>query len=244
MGPPKGRSLSRVTDCEHPHEERAQSCRPCRMKARKGEAMERAAARRLTPCKFEGCARRIYVRGWCAHHYQNWLLRGDPRPVSRTLTPEYRAAIQRSRALPKTPRLRECKRGHAMDDANTYVHPNRSIRECVACRRERNKALGKKYRPVIVKPDVRRYVMERDAWTCAYGGCPATTIDHVAPKAVRRRFGIDDNDPAFLVAACFDHNIAKMTRKLYPRGFDASRLPGDGWRMWDGSAESLREVVR
>lgn len=88
----------------------------------------------------------------------------------------------------------------------------------------------------------RETVLERDNWRCAYGGCQATTIDHVVAKALRRHHHIAHDDTRYLVAACLAHNVAKGTRKLYPPGFDVSLLPGKGWIEWAGGP--LPEVRR
>jgi hypothetical protein len=72
---------------------------------------------------------------------------------------------------------------------------------------------------------------------CAYcGGANgrAVHIDHVVPRAIRRRFGIADSDARYHVPSCFADNIRKGTRKYYPAGFDVSLLPGKGWQLWDG----------
>lgn len=68
------------------------------------------------------------------------------------------------------------------------------------------------------------------------------TIEHVVPVALRRRYAIAHDDERFLVPACISHNVRKGTRKLYPRGFDTSLLPGRGWIEWDGGR--LPEVLR
>ena len=231
----------RVETCTHPHNARYQCCRPCRIEANRLQAQQEYARRAARKCSIEECDRRLFARGWCQRHYENWKLRGDPMPMSRTLSPEFRASIQRARAVSPKPALTHCKRGHVMTEENTYVHPNRAIRECVTCKRIRGQVVTTKhYRAVIVRPLIRRAIMERDNWTCAYGGCRATTLDHVVPKAERRRHGIDDSDATYIVAACFNHNVAKMTYKVYPRGFDKSILPGNGWREWDGTPEGLR----
>lgn len=82
---------------------------------------------------------------------------------------------------------------------------------------------------------------------CAY--CqqrPGIHKDHVVAKAMRRRHHIADNDERYHVRACASCNWIKSTRKLYPRGFDVSLLPGklSLWREWDGSQEMLRKVVK
>lgn len=50
-------------------------------------------------------------------------------------------------------------------------------------------------------------VLRRDRHTCRYCGAPASTVDHVTPKA---RGGTDD--PANLVASCRSCNSAKGAR--------------------------------
>lgn len=54
---------------------------------------------------------------------------------------------------------------------------------------------------------VSRAVLDRDGRVCHYCGRPATTADHVIPKA---RGGTDDPDN--LVAACVSCNSAKGVR--------------------------------
>jgi len=44
----------------------------------------------------------------------------------------------------------------------------------------------------------------------------------------------DDADMTYLVACCFEHNVAKWTRRYAPQGFDLTTLPGKGWQHWDG----------
>jgi hypothetical protein len=66
-------------------------------------------------------------------------------------------------------------------------------------------------------------------------------LDHIVPKALRRRHpGFDD----LVVPACAPCNWRKGTRRLVPVGFDMSTLPGKGWREWDGDPEALRHVVK
>ena len=52
----------------------------------------------------------------------------------------------------------------------------------------------------------RRYVLERDHWTCVYCGNPANQVDHVIP---RHRGGTDL--PSNLVASCASCNVQKGT---------------------------------
>jgi 5-methylcytosine-specific restriction protein A len=54
---------------------------------------------------------------------------------------------------------------------------------------------------------VARSVLERDGYLCRYCGGPATTVDHLIPKA---RGGTDDDGN--LVAACRPCNSAKGSR--------------------------------
>ena len=54
---------------------------------------------------------------------------------------------------------------------------------------------------------LRRLVLERDNWTCAYCGRDARTVDHVNPYS---RGGTDDPDN--LVAACKPCNSSKRDR--------------------------------
>ena len=80
---------------------------------------------------------------------------------------------------------------------------------------------------------------------CAYCRVrPGIQRDHVVARAMRRRHHIADSDERYHVRACMQCNVNKLTRKLYPAGFDVSLLPGNGWRVWDGSLEALRKVVK
>jgi 5-methylcytosine-specific restriction endonuclease McrA len=88
-------------------------------------------------------------------------------------------------------------------------------------------------------------ILARDGYRCAYCGGRAIHADHIVPVALRRRHrGYAGAE--FLVAACGDCNWRKGTRRLAPASFAArlGELPGSGWRVWDGSVEMLREVVR
>jgi 5-methylcytosine-specific restriction protein A len=53
----------------------------------------------------------------------------------------------------------------------------------------------------------RLAILNRDGWVCGYCGSPATTVDHVTPKA---RGGPDDE--ANLMAACLSCNSGKRDR--------------------------------
>lgn len=80
---------------------------------------------------------------------------------------------------------------------------------------------------------------------CAYcRKAPGIHKEHVTPKAIRRRYHIADNDERYHVRACMKCNLSKLSRKLYPRGFDTSLLPGKlaSWREWDGDPAMLRTV--
>lgn len=93
---------------------------------------------------------------------------------------------------------------------------------------------------------VRQFVLERDGYRCQYCGAPAVHVDHIIPRALRRRHRLADNDPAYMAAACSTCNWRKGTRKLATAAW-ADRLhelPGRGWRVWHGDPESLRSVVR
>ena len=56
---------------------------------------------------------------------------------------------------------------------------------------------------------LRQAVLERDNYTCVYDGAPATTVDHVIPKASG---GTDDEDN--LVASCLPCNARKGAKAL------------------------------
>jgi len=64
-----------------------------------------------------------------------------------------------------------------------------------------------------VRGVTRLLVLTRDGWRCQYCGMPAIHVDHVVPKALRRRHHIDDSDPAYLAAACGPCNWRKGTRR-------------------------------
>ena len=86
---------------------------------------------------------------------------------------------------------------------------------------------------------IRAMVFERDQWQCQYCGDRAVHIDHIICKALRRRHRLPDNDPAFLVAACFACNVRRGTLRLIPPSFAdrISELPGTKpWRVWRGGA--------
>lgn len=51
----------------------------------------------------------------------------------------------------------------------------------------------------------RAYVLERDAYTCAYCGQEANTVDHIVPV----KLGGVDHNPSNLVAACLSCNSRK-----------------------------------
>jgi hypothetical protein len=56
---------------------------------------------------------------------------------------------------------------------------------------------------------ISRSVLDRDGYRCRYCGQPATTVDHIIPKA---RGGSDD--PSNLVACCRSCNSAKGARPV------------------------------
>lgn len=64
----------------------------------------------------------------------------------------------------------------------------------------------------------------------------ATHIDHVVPRAMRRRHGIKDSDPTYHVPACGPCNWRKGTRRYAPASWAGrlGELPGKGWQLWDG----------
>lgn len=80
---------------------------------------------------------------------------------------------------------------------------------------------------------------------CAYcQKAPGVQRDHVVAKAMRRRHHIAASDARFHVRCCMTCNVNKLSRKLYPRGFDISILPGKGWREWDGDPTKIRGAYR
>ena len=89
-------------------------------------------------------------------------------------------------------------------------------------------------------------MLERDGCRCQYCGAPAVHVDHIIPKALRRRHHIADDDVRYLTSACAVCNWRKLTRRLAPVAW-AERLhelPGTGWRIWRGDVETLHEVVK
>ena len=95
---------------------------------------------------------------------------------------------------------------------------------------------------------------------CEYCGVRrAVNLDHVIPKSLfrlrftgrkaRLRGKVDPIWKDLTVDACFECNTAKAARKLIPPSL-AHRLSelndlGIGtFRVWDGSPEALREVVK
>ena len=99
-------------------------------------------------------------------------------------------------------------------------------------------------------------VLERDGYQCAYGpeGCGGHwTADHVIPRSLAEKhellIGYSSNHPMNLVACCWWHNERKGRRLLIPEShthrLDEYNALGFGtFRVWDGSFEALREVVR
>ena len=99
-------------------------------------------------------------------------------------------------------------------------------------------------------------VLERDNYRCAYGpdGCGGGwTADHVIPRSLaiqhEVRIGYGANHPDNLAACCLTHNQMKYTRRFVPRSWKCkldwlNDLGIGTFRVWDGSVEALREVVR
>ncbi len=79
---------------------------------------------------------------------------------------------------------------------------------------------------------------------CSYcKAAPSIHLDHIVPKALRRRHkGFDD----LTVPSCGPCNWRKGTRRLVPMDYEPfDELPGvRPWKRWDGSVEGLREVLR
>lgn len=89
-------------------------------------------------------------------------------------------------------------------------------------------------------------ILERDGYRCQYCQGRATTMDHLIPKAERRRHGIADDDERYLVACCLDDNLRKATRRLVPPSWAGrlSELPGTRpWAVWSGGT-AVTEVLR
>ncbi len=85
-------------------------------------------------------------------------------------------------------------------------------------------------------------ILARDGYICRYcGSARAIHADHIVPIALRRRHPGFDGDE-FMAASCGPDNWRKGTRRLAPRDFDLSLLPGKGWQHWDGG--KLPEVIR
>ena len=89
-------------------------------------------------------------------------------------------------------------------------------------------------------------ILERDGYRCAYCLGRATTMDHLIPKAERRRHGIADDDERYLVACCLTDNLRKGTRRLVPPSWKdrLDELPGTRpWKVWTGGKPQGAEVV-
>lgn len=98
---------------------------------------------------------------------------------------------------------------------------------------------------------------------CSYCGVArGVNADHVLPRSAYKRLRLPLRPTAALLTArglpswlldtadsCFDDNIRKGTRLLIPPSWaprlDALNALGIGtFRVWDGSPEALREVVK
>lgn len=175
-------------------------------------------------CAVNGCKRPVDRRGWCTSHYFHWYRYGDPKTV-----------------IPRGAHKVFCKRGHDM--SNAYVRPDTGLRQCRECAKERNRSYPNR-KKVFIKRTVRQRLMNEANGICAYcGQSGARSLDHVVPKADRRRAGISDTDEAYLVVACLTCNIRKGTRKLVPPSW-ANKIaqlreviPGH-WRCWNGDPKA------
>lgn len=91
---------------------------------------------------------------------------------------------------------------------------------------------------------------------CAYCGVRrAVNQDHVIPRMIVKRQNADLRRPSIpadllvTVPSCFDCNMRKGVRRLVPPSWKKhlsrlNKLQCGTWRVWDGSAEGLRETVR
>ena len=89
-------------------------------------------------------------------------------------------------------------------------------------------------------------ILERDGYRCAYCSGRASTLDHLIPKAERRRHGIADDDERYLVACCLTDNLRKGTRRLVPMDYEPfDQLPGvRPWARWNGEPMGAETVLR
>lgn len=89
-------------------------------------------------------------------------------------------------------------------------------------------------------------ILARDNHCCAYCGGYADTIDHLIPKAERRRHGIADDDERYLVACCLTDNLLKGTRRIVPMDYEPfDELPGARpWMRWNGDPRELGRLLR
>lgn len=110
-----------------------------------------------------------------------------------------------------------------------------------------------------VAANTKKAVWDRDG-ECAYrfgGGCDyIRDADHVVPRskfvthpALAAALGYPADYVDNLVAACRNHNAAKGARLLIPRAHahrldEYNTLNIGVFRVWDGDAAALREVVR
>lgn len=94
-------------------------------------------------------------------------------------------------------------------------------------------------------PTLTAAILARDHHRCAYCGGVATHRDHIVPIALRRRHKGYDG-PEYQVAACSPCNWRKGTRRLVPPSWAhrIGELPSGPWRVWGGSPEGLRTVIR
>ena len=100
----------------------------------------------------------------------------------------------------------------------------------------------------MITTALRQRILAEDGWRCQYCGAFATTLDHIIPKADRRRMKVKSDDEAYLVAACLDCNVRKGTRRLVPpmwagRIADLEDWSGKRWKVWDGG-KVIAEVLR
>jgi 5-methylcytosine-specific restriction endonuclease McrA len=91
-----------------------------------------------------------------------------------------------------------------------------------------------------------KQILERDNYVCAYCGRRAHTKDHVVHKhrfrdpRLAERLGFAHDSDSNLVAACWQCNNRRGTRKLVPPSWEwripalNELFPGFQWQLWDG----------
>lgn len=151
-------------DCIHPHAPRAQRCKPCRDAALRARMAETAAARfwakvdKTDTCwlwraaaKSEGYGSfRVGQRATPAHRWAYEQARGPIPPgldldhlcrVPRCVNPDHLEPVTRQINIlrgqgfaARNAVVTHCPRGHAYDEANTYIRP-KGNRMCRACHR-------------------------------------------------------------------------------------------------------------